>query len=509
MQLPSEFRNHGLYILEKCLKSFITMAVTLALAFLSNSGKEKLEEVPEGVFGFLLFVFVFFMLIRLGMHYARWRYQVFTLKEMSLVSKQGIFNQEIRELPFDKIHSQSTTQNIFQRLTGLVCIKIDTGSAGSTLEPEITLVLKAAAADLLVQTIEKRKSGANLENSPPNANAEPETRTQESPMTLRYSIGIGDIFKMSVTGNILLPGIVFIGLLLNEGRRIVGFLNKMGVVAELPPWDQQSLFLWWFSVEGFFSNVISGLFWIFFLIMAFLIFSGCISFVTNCIRFYSFEVRSQGERWHIRYGLLQKHAVNFELSKVKAVLLTQNILQRALGVWQLKIEIVGLGDEKGETALLFPLLAEASRERIFSELLPNFWVQGDILRPPADTLKLFLLRWLWLPFVVAMAASLLYPKGYLTFLVLPFFIIPAVLEYKNTGLAKNAAAMFVQQGAMTRQQGYIRLRDIQSVTLVSSYFQRKKALSNFKLSYQTNRFGSGSTLRHLSLSELGDYENFH
>jgi putative membrane protein len=110
--------------------------------------------------------------------------------------------------------------------------------------------------------------------------------------------------------------------------------------------------------------------------LLFSIFAFIGSLINSFIGYYNFSITKRGNEIRISYGLLERHTNTFSYEKIKAVKISQGIVQRMLGFATIKLEVIGYTTEGGENnndvGILVPFCKFGEIDDILSKVLPDF-----------------------------------------------------------------------------------------------------------------------------------------
>lgn len=490
-------RNHIFSILEDFINKLIKSIIPLFILF---SGRN--QDSPTGFFGnIVLLIFLFFMAVTALLN---WYKNIYQISENFILSRTGIFVIQRREIPFSKIQTINISQNLIQRILNLAALKIDTGN--STLNrAEFSIKIKKSEAESIKATILETKNRSvidiadpMLENVLDEAEGEiiPDGKAvekqlyKELPTIKQYRITPMDLLVAGLTSNAVLAGFAFIAT-------IFSFLDDF-----LAPFLDENMN----GLSNYIDHLNIGEMTItrvillgVSLFLVFVIFSLLLSLVGTFIKYYGFTAKRENRNLVISYGLFEKKSFTIPVSKIKAVYVKQSLFRQLLGLYAIQVESIGYGNEQGEEAMVFPVASAARKRDIIRELLPEYFFEEELQHVPKMALRRFVLRATRLPVLFSIILTAAFSSyGWLSFILLPVFILKGFMEYRNSAVGLNSRLLCLNNGAFTKSSSLMAVFDIQSVSDQANYFQKRRGLFNYRVSIQSNIFGKTIMVRNLN-----------
>jgi uncharacterized membrane protein YdbT with pleckstrin-like domain len=102
-------------------------------------------------------------------------------------------------------------------------------------------------------------------------------------------------------------------------------------------------------------------------------FVGCM--IHSFIGYHNFTVTKRGNDIQIAYGLLERHTNTFSYDRIKAVKISQGLVQRMLGFASIKLEVIGYtsdDDNNTELGVLVPFCKYDEIGEILGKILPDY-----------------------------------------------------------------------------------------------------------------------------------------
>lgn len=526
-------RNHALTIFEDFFHSIVKGIIPIIIIFASRLGNRE-SGFLSGIV--LVILFMAIILITALITVLRWYKNVYYISDNFIVMRSGILVIKRREIPFNKVQTINISQNILQRIFSLASLKIDTGNSSMNTS-EVSIKIKRSEAESMKETIlgvrkkyeqleisMEKKDQVNSENDTDNAEGSMEgitadcmagntsdstagciasstaDRMTKSKVNLKvnrksdtaakqYTITNSELLAAGLTSNAVFAGLAFLG-------SIYAMLNDY--LASMLENSMESLSRFIGDVN--FSNMALSriILFIVAILFVFLIFSFVLSILGTYVKYYGFTVKREDRNIVISYGLFEKKNYIIPSAKIKALYIRQNLLRQLMGLYAINVESIGYGNEKGEEAILFPIARIGRKVKIISELLPEYMFEEQMMRVPKAALRRFFISSAMLPLLVCIGLTAGLSYGWLSFILLPVFILNGFLEYKNSAVGINDSLLCMNNGSFTKCISLVAISNIQSATDRSNIIQRRSGLFNYRISIQSNVFGKILEVRYLS-----------
>jgi putative membrane protein len=447
-------RNHRFKIIYDIFKGGPQNLVTLLLFF--SIGVKNLG------FPLALSIALVIVLFVLGISILNWWKTLFSVGNRSIYYQKGILNVERKEILFEKINTVDMAESIMDRIFKTATIKIDAGISG-TQGSEIKLVLSKARAKEIREALLQRESASELEKL-------------EQLNKKVIKIAEKDLFLYSIISNSVFQGLGIIFVALQFLDDILENFMKIDTSGIGHRFDAASNIYRVLIIVG---SVI------------FLLLLGTLfSIIVNFIKYYDFKLEPESDKLNIGYGVVNKKSYSFDRKKISGIHMKQNILMRLTGFITLEVESIGYGDEKGEQAILYPVLRVKEVDAVLYKLLPEFVFEGKEKQCPRKAFFGFFMLKLVFWIIVTTALVLINIKFILIGLILLIFLmLTALLQFKNTALGLQHNVVYLSYGIFTKKQSLLKVKAIQSLTVSQNIFQRRSNLCSFKINIYSNLFG--------------------
>ncbi len=393
-------------------------------------------------------------LVILASGFATWWRFTFRANNDELVVTQGVISRNTLTIPWAKVQSVSIEEGLLQRLFGLVSASVDTAGG---LDVEFAIHgIKRSQADALRRL-------ASHGSPDPKSPIELQTRpVGDTPLAVRSPT---QLVFLGMLGNPL-GGLAVLGAALVFIEDILGLFGL-----SLPRFDGATV------------RLSSGL----------LLKALAVSILVFVLSWLGFGLRTLVVDWglrltknedaiELRAGLLKRRSQSSHVNKVQSVGVNRGPLLRRIGFSQVSLHTIGSGDfvmpgltdqeltaVRQLVALPFPARPDRKISHHFVghrvRLATFVGLLGAI--PTAVLDRRFAPAWLLLPLLVAGASQLSYARH-------RWSISEGVL-------AKRSGVVFVYETGMS-------VNKTQSVSVVQSWYQRKRDLASILISNAETRF---------------------
>jgi putative membrane protein len=343
------------YIYSSLLSDFFSSLV-FVLIFLKDLFLEE-EATPEDVIQALPLFAIGFAVVYLGFIAYRilfYRTSGYELTDKEIKCKKGVLFRKNSVLDYRKIHAINKKQGLIQRVFGIAVLTVDSGSTNTSHQAEIVIIEKAKTVDALLNRLHGLKEDGVQAS---DASKEEVVLSHEdrlyrftSKRKLLYSlINIASASFFTAVFGVL--AILAIG-----ACKLVLQLDGLGT------WGQYFLFAGLITVGAM-------------LLLSAFSFVGCM--INSFVGYHKFTITKQGGDIQISYGLLERHTNTFSYDRIKAVKISQGLVQRMLGFAAIKLEVIGYtydsgDDSNGEIGVLVPFCKYHEVEEILGKVLPDY-----------------------------------------------------------------------------------------------------------------------------------------
>lgn len=378
-----------------------------------------------------------------------------------IVIRSGLFQRNVRHIPFARIQNVNLHQNILHRLFGVAEVRLE--SAGAAKPEGQMRVLRLADAQRLEQQI--RSDGAAQVDS------------SEAPLS---EAGCGGVLLM------LSPReVVMLGLIDNRGLLVVG--GAFAVLAQ----SGDNLLGKFFSALGHWLSGQADAMHLGVLAAAaagVLLFAGALlalrvfSIAIALSQFYGFTLSEANGRLSVQRGLFSRSRGSLPRHRIQAFALREGLLHRLLGQRSLQVDtaVVEAVNQHGTVRDLVPIATPQTMDALISRLLPEpAWpVQSwQPLHPRAWRRKFMIPALLTL----VLTAGLMYFNGrfgVLALLMLPVLWLRAKLWARYSAWSIGHGLVAFRSGWINRSWRFAEVAKLQALELSQSPFDRRNGMAS-------------------------------
>ena len=445
------------------------------------------ENIPFYIIGYIV-LYLCFIVYRI-LYYLTSGYE---LTDSEIKCKRGVLFRKNSVLDYKKVHAINKKQNIIQRLFGIAVLTVDSGSASISYRAEITIIEKSAVVDSLIDKLNLLKENGALNNVS-------ELKTEEVLLSDKDSLYHFASSKKMLYALINIASTAFFTAVFAVFAMIcVSICKAMLQVDFLGTWGQ------------YFRYVIS------IMLGAILLFSiGAFieSIIHSFVGYYDFTITKRDNNIQITYGLFRKHTNTFSYDRIKALKISQGLVQRILGFASIRLEVIGYtesigaGDTKSGFGVLIPFCKYDEIDQILCKVLPNYVP----IEKQTKSVAIFpFMSWPLLIFGIIAGIFLMVVIAVMTLLHIPsttlytvvFAIVgvsvigiliklaSAVLAYHTNGIAVENDKLTVYSGGLRKNITVFMTKHLVAVESVTTPFRKKHGIASLILHLKTNEFSN-------------------
>lgn len=396
----------------------------------------------------------------------------FRLAQDSVEIRSGVFSKKHINLPFSRIQNITLEQPIYYRITGYVCLELDTAGSAKQ-EAKIVAMPLQAGEDLKQDILNKKRADAHddnqsLDNAAPDMHAE-QVINQRS---------VKDLVIHGITNNrvwiILGATAPFFD---NASRSINTWLKSIGVNLE-QLMSSQSVAWWQFGLYA-----IS-------LTMIIMLLLALVSVAGSILVFYGFTLSKTEDRYVRRSGLLTRQEVSMKLSRMQMIVRKQDWLDVLLGRINLQFEqnnsgVKGANEMANTNKILVPSVKEHECQTLINDAYPENKL-SDVNFSPIS--KRFLIRMLvlWvLPLTLLLGGLAIYHQHTAELFVVIFgavlvsFLV--FMRWYRWGYAHDQQFVYVRKGLLGIDYYCFPIYKVQQTQFKQSVLMRRRNLASCKL----------------------------
>lgn len=469
------------YLLSDLITSLVIVVFFLKDFFVDENAKAEdlIAAAPFLLIGIAV-IYLCFILYRI-MYYRTSGYE---LNEKEIRCSRGVLFRKRSVLDYKKVHAVNKRQSLIHRIFGIAVLTVDSGSTNTFYQAEITIVEKASTVDALLNKLNGLKEGATPTEDP----SKEEVLLSEGDSLYSFT----SKKKLLYTLINIISTAFFTVLCGASAIIVIGVCKLLLQLDALGSWGDYFLF----SALVMLSAML--------LLSAFSLI-GCI--IHSFVGYHKFTISKSGDSIQISFGLLERHTNTFNYDRIKAVKISQNLVQRILGFAAVKLEVIGYTEDTGKNnsqiGVLVPFCKYKEVGEILGKVLPDY--VPEKIQEKAVSFFPFV-SWFLLIFTIAAGLILLLTVSVLKILNVHSFIIWAVvisaliigiiaiiiksasafLEYKTDGIAVNKGKITVYCGGFTKTVTVFRAENLIAVENVTTPLRKKHGIASYVLHIITN-----------------------
>ncbi len=494
------------YIYSGLLTDFF-YSIVFAFLFLEEFFSEEefnLEDIvsviPAFAIGFLV-IYLCFVAYRI-LYYRASGYE---LTDKEIKCNRGVLFKKRSVLDYKKIHAINKRQTIIHRIFGVAVLTVDSGSANTAHQAEITIIEKNTVVDALLEELNSLKEhGVRSDAHEPKTE---DVLLSDQDSLYRFTSGK----KMLYTLINIVSTVCFTALFAVLAITAIGVCKGMLQLDFLGTWAQY-----------FLSAIL--------ITVAIMLFLSLIAFIGSIIQsfvgYYGFTITKRDHNIQISYGLLEKHTNTFSYDRIKAVKISQGLVQRILGFASIHLEVIGYTMSSGEDeknsglGVLVPFCKYDEIGEILGKVLPEYVPTEK----QTKAVSLFpFMSWFLLIFgiiagialagTVAVMAVLNAPAASIfavavaivvvALLVLALKLISAILNYRTNGVAVEKGKLTVYSGGFNKHITVLMAKHLIAVENVTTPLRKKRGIASVVMHLKTNE-SSNEVKVHIQKDTLSD-----
>lgn len=409
-------------------------------------------------------------LIFLVFSYFQYRRFFFYVQEENFIIEKGVFKQEKLSVPFARIQSVNTRQNVVQRLLNLVGLKVDT--AGS-IQQEIVIsaLSKAYAKELQEFLMEQKYAMASTEGAEEIQLEEAEQRLNASVKSKPLlSIDFPMLLKVGLTQNHLRSGLLLFAIVNGYVWQYEDYLLK-----PLEPYLEE-------TAESLLTS------WVLLLPVVFLVFaiiSVISSLTVTILTFFNFKFYLEEKGLEIESGLLARNTYHLPYSKIQYFVWATNPLQRILKFRTLKVKQAGAEALNEKKLIGVPGLQARGLLKILDRQYPDRKQYAYVKRKPHVLKRNQYFFWFGLLPILSITGLFIYNQMSWWF-YLPLSIWPTAVFFwahaywQAFQLRYNQDYLEIRRGYFFPKTILIPAYKIQNLSLSQSILQKDRGIASIR-----------------------------
>lgn len=449
--------------------------------FLDDEAKAEdiIAAIPFFAIAFIV-IFLCFIVYRI-MYYKTSGYE---LTEKEIKCNRGVLFRKRSVVDYRKVHAINKKQNLFHRIFGVAVLTVDSGSTNTSYQAEITIIEKSKTVDALLRELNKLKEGG----MPTADDLNEEVLLSDRDSLYRFTSKKKMLYTLI---NIISTAFytAFFGVL---AITVMGICKLILQLDFLGNWGHYFLFAVLITVAAM-------------LLFSAFSFFGCM--IHSFVGYHNFTITKRGNDIQISFGLIERHTNTFSYDRIKAVKISQGLVQRMLGFAAIKLEVIGYTNEVGknnvELGVLVPFCKYKEVGEILSKVLPDYI--PDEKQSKAVSFFPFV-SWFLLFFCIISGVMLLLTVAIMLIFNVPYLMIASVvlavigvgiivlavnalfqvLEFNNNGIAVCNGKITAYYGGFTKNVTVFMAKNLIAAENVTTPLRQKAGITSITMHLKTN-----------------------
>ena len=486
------------------LLSDLLGSLVIAFIFFADFFSEESTDLKDIIAAIPIFLIAFAVIYLCFTVYRIMYYKTsgYELTETTIKCKRGVFFRKCSELDYKKIHAINKKQGLINRIFGIAVLTVDSGSANTSHQAEIIVIEKETTVDALLKELNRAKEHG-IQNSV-------DTTTEELLLSDKDALySFTSKRKMLYTLINIASTAFFTVLLAVLSVTVIGVCKLALQLDFLGTWGQYLLYAFLITVGAL-------------LLFSLFSFIGCM--IISFVKYHNFNITKRDSNIQISFGLLEKHTNTFSYDRIKAVKISQGLVQRMLGFATIKLEVIGYTSESendsAELGVLVPFCKYEEISEILNRILPDyipedkqtnsvsffpfiswfFLIFGGITGVTIlSTLSIMLLLNASSTAIIAVTLSLL---G-ISLIILALKSVSAALAYRINGITVNNKKVTVYNGSFTKNVTVFMAKHLVAVENVTTPLRQKAGIASLVMHLKTNE-ASNEVKVHIQKDSLSE-----
>ena len=481
----------------------------LAFIFLNDFffGEESNPENIAAAIPFLAVVYIVIYLCFVIYRVLYYKMSGYQLTDSEIKCNRGVLLKKRSVVEYKKIHAINKKQNIIQRIFDIAVLTVDSGSANTSHQAEITIIEKSAVVDALLNELNSLKAnGIKYDENP----TEEEVILSDTDAIYRFTSGKKMLYSLINIATTVFA-IVLFAILAIIG---IGICKAILQPDSLGTWGE-------YFIVAIFLTVVAML------ISSIFMFIG--SIIYSFIGYYGFTVTKRDNNIQISYGFLEKHTNTFSYDKIKAVKISQGLVQRMFGFASIRLEVIGYtvnnGDDNNDALIgvLVPFCKYEEIGEILGKVLPDYiptekqtksvsffpfvsWfylivgiITGIVL---AGTISVMAVLNAPITTIFGVAFAIF---G-VAIVVILIKLVSAILSYRINGMALENDKITVYSGGFIKNVTVFKAKHLVAIEDVTTPLRKKRGIASLVMHLKTNAISNEVKVHIQKDTFFGDLE---
>lgn len=484
-----------------CLLSDLITSLAFVLIFVQNLVLDEEAQGDEVVAALPIFAVVFAVIYLCFVVYRIVFYKTsgYELTEKEIKCNRGVLFRRRSVLEYKKMHAINKKQNLIHKIFGVAILTVDSGSTNTSHQAEIIIIEKAKTVDALMNELNSLKEGGTKTD----VNEQEEVLLSDKDALYRFTSKKKLLYTL-----INIASTSFFTALFGVLTIIVLGICKLVLQLDtLGTWGQYFLFSVLITLGA---------------MLLFSAFSFVWCMIHSFVRYHNFTISKRSNDIRISFGLLETHTNTFSYDRIKAVKISQGIVQRMLGFAEIKLEVIGYTNEgennNSELGVLVPFCKYDEVGEILGKILPDYLPNEKQTRAVS-----FFPFVSWFGLILAVVAGVVMIQAIIPMMIfkvsssviaavvfaiagaaLVVFAVKALgafLGYKNNGLSICDGKITAYYGVFTKNVTVFMSRNLIAAENVTTPLRNKAGIASLVMHLKTNAM-SNEIKVHIQKDEL-------
>lgn len=452
-------------------------------SFMPEEGEVNPETIKLALIFFVISFIVSYIIFSIYqvLYYKTSGYE---LKEKEIVCVRGVLFKKKSILEYAKIHAVNSKQNIIEKMFGISTLQVDSGSTNTAHTAEIQIIEDKNIVNALMKTIKAKQNNEEVCLTNNDTNQEDKEINDSIKNIYKFDSKRKVIYSALQVAWVIVGGLfsLIIGLFAMIALVI---LKEMDLPLLLIVLGGALVIILIISIIGFIFGLIGSL-----------------------LTYYDFKLIRNKNDIEVSYGLITKINNTFKFNKIKAVRITQSLIQKLFGFATIKVEVIGYtmqsnDENKGySTGILVPLCKKSEVNSILNNLLPDYIpLEKEVKSKYYFPFVSYHLLFSFISFILAqvvLSIFLIYYNFINELLVSSFFlwtlyivyILIILLERKlaqiNSGLNVDNDKLCIYRGSIVLETIVMRKNNIIGIDEKTTHYREKKNIYTYKIHFKSN-----------------------
>ena len=428
-------------------------------------------------------------------------YQVFyykcsgyELRENEIVCVKGVLFKKKSIVEYKRIHAINSKQNIIEKLFGISTLQVDSGSTNTAHTAEIQIIEDESTVQDLIKIIKAKQNNKN---------------TLVSQVDILNSDNINDIYNFDSKKKAIYTALNVAWVIVGGiGALILGIIS-MSILVLLKEMEWPLLLI-----------VVAGSLLVLIVLTLIIFVFGLFG---SIIAYYNFKIIRNENDIEINYGLITKLHNTFKYNKIKAIRISQSIIQKIFDYVTIKVEVVGYTVQSGDenktytTGMLIPICKKSEINSLLGSLLPDYIpIEREHEAKHYFPFISFHLLFSFIIFVLIQIISGIFLNYYgydnefmnvigVLWIVYIIYIAILLLERKfakiNSGFSLKDGKLCIYRGSFIQETIVMRKQNIIGIDVKTTYFRKKKNIYSYKIHFRSNAETNTVTVLNIDKTE--------